>query len=1195
MSGSISGTVTDPSGAAIKGATVVLRNTDRGLDVRTLKTNGDGFYTGTSLPLGTYTIMVTDAGFQTSNVTGLQLHANDALTINRKLVVGSQSESVTVTADDVQLNLENGMSQGLINGTQVRELVLNNRNYEQLLQLQPGVAYGGANDQLYIGVSLPSGTSNQVNFSVNGQRNTANNWTVDGADNVDRGANLTLITFPSVDAIQEVQTLRGTYLAEYGRSASSQVNVVTKSGTNSLHGSAYEFFRNDIFNANGYFGNLSALQRPKLRYNDFGYTIGGPVYIPKVYNGHDRTFFFLSQEFRRVINYAQTTVNVPTAAERTGDFTNSFLTTRGTAGGSYTGATGPVLVCTVPGPNGSCTTFGNRITNISPTATAYLKDIYANVPLPTSAQDLAAGLDPHAYTYNARNIFNDTQTLARIDQDFGQRLNFFYRYLHDTLPSQEAGGLFVGGGLPGVQTTNTSAPGTQHVAHVTFTASPTLLFNVGYAYSSGAVLSTPTGSVLQANSPDVKPTLPFASTVLGVIPSISIANVTGVSSAGIYRDFNHNHNAYGDVTKTLGQHVLKAGVTYNHYQKTENVTGNTTPYPQGSFGFTTVAALSTTPVPMQASPFDSAFANFLTGNANSGFTQGSQTLTPNILEDLLEAYVQDNWKVTPRFTLNYGVRFSYFGQPTDGNGFLSNFDPSAFNAANAPTVSSTGNICIAAPCANVNGLNSGVPNTSYDRLNGVILGTPGSNGHASPYGSAVGQTTKNNFAPRLGFAYDVFGDGKTSFRGGAGWAYDESEVSFYETDIFTNLPYVQTNSYTTANFDNPASGTASVNLAPPSVAGSPLLYQTPYVAQYSLDVQQAITPSFYIDVGYFGDHGTHLLGKIDLNTIRPGAYAAAGIPYNTAHGPAPAGCATGFQSQACEAELNQIRPYRGYTAVNVVRPIFSSNYNSLQVKVQKKFKGKSYIDANYTWSRALTNSQADYSGGPQNIYNINGDYGRAAIDRTNILTLDGVYELPFYRDQRGLVGHLVGGWELSAIYAINSGLPLTATMSASATSTVAYSGGSGATAYSQTSLTGATDGGVTTDASGLGILGPSTAGLRPSQIANPNNGYGGKIHTRTNWFYRPAFIAPPPGSLTPGNEHRGVIEGPGFNRLDVGVFRNFRLFKELTFQLRGEAFNVANHTNWQGVGTTASTASTFGVVTSSRDPRILQVAGKLTF
>ncbi len=1192
ISGSISGTVLDASGASIKGATIVLIDTDRNQDVRTLTSNGSGFFTGTSLPLGTYTVKITAGGFKTDSLTGLVLHGNDALTVNRTLEIGSSDQSVTVEADAVQLNLENGTSQGLINGTQVRELVLNNRNYEQLLQLQPGVAYGGATDQLYVGVSLPAGTSNQVAFSVNGQRATANNWTVDGADNVDRGANLTLISFPSVDAIAEVKTLRGTYTAEFGRSASGQVNVVTRSGANAIHGSAYEFFRNDIFNANGYFNNLTKQGRSLLRYNDFGYSFGGPVYLPKIYNGRDKTFFFLSQEFRRVVNYALTQVIVPTTAERTGDFSNTFLVNSKNA---YTGSTGPAAVCTAfDATTGNCTGYGTHIANISPTAQAYLKDVYGNLPAPQSAVDLAGGLDPHTYSYTARNVFNDTQTFIRVDQAVGQKLNVFYRYLHDTFPSQEAGGLFVGGGLPGVQNTNTNAPGTQHLGHLTYTFTPTLLMDAGYAYSSGAINSTPVGTVARANSPDVSPTLPYAG-ALGVIPSVSIANGTGVSSAGVYNDYNRNHNAYGNVTKVLGQHTVKAGLTYNHYQKTENVTGNASPFPQGTFAFVTSNAPTTAQQTAAGggvpSNFANSFANFLLGNANGGFTQGSQALTPSIQESLYEAYVQDDWKANPRLTVNLGVRYSYFGQPTDGNGLLSNFDPAAYVRGNAPTITSTGTLCLTGTCVNVNGINSGAPNPNADLLNGVILGTPGTRGHASPFGGQIGSTQAKNFAPRFGFAYDVFGDGKTSFRGGYGLAFDESAVSIYEQNIFANLPYVNVNSYTTANFDNPAGGTASVNLAPPTLVGTPVDYKTPYTQQFSLDLQTAITPTLLLDVGYFGDLGIHLQGKVDLNTLQPGAFAAAGLKAN-----AVSGC-TAFISQTCERQLNQIRPYPGYTALNVVRTIFSSNYNGLQVKVQKKFSGKSYIDANYTFSKALTNSQADYTGGPQNLYNINADYGRAAIDRSDILTIDGVWELPFYREQKGLVGRVVGGWELSGIYAINSGLPLTATVSASASGVVNYSSGSGTNLGAQSSVLNpdAVNGGNVSDAAGLGILGPSAAGLRPNQVLDPNNGYGQPIHTRLNWFYRPAFTAPSATSMAVGNEKRGVIEGPGFNRLDIGIFRNFRLLESMAFQLRGEAFNVANHTNWQGVGTTATTQSTFGQVTSARDARILQVAGKITF
>ena len=279
VSGSISGTVVDANGASVNGAVVTVTNTDQAHVERIVHTDKAGFYTATSLPLGNYSVTIAMKGFKTASVTGLVVNSTDALKVDQKLVVGAATETVNIVANEATLNLENSNSSGLITGTQIRELVLNNRNYEQLLTLQPGVAYGGTGDQLYIGASLPSGTSAQVAFSINGQRSTANNWTIDGADNVDRGANLTLLAYPSVDAISEVQTLRGTYEAEYGRSASGQVNVVTRSGTTAFHGGAYEFFRNNVFNANNYFNKLSSpfTPRPVLRYNDFGFTLGGPV------------------------------------------------------------------------------------------------------------------------------------------------------------------------------------------------------------------------------------------------------------------------------------------------------------------------------------------------------------------------------------------------------------------------------------------------------------------------------------------------------------------------------------------------------------------------------------------------------------------------------------------------------------------------------------------------------------------------------------------------------------------------------------------------------------------------------------------------------------------------------------------------------------------------------------------------------
>jgi hypothetical protein len=1216
VSGSISGTILDPTGASVGGAIVTLTNTDRGEVERTATTSKAGYFTATSLPLGHYSVSVATKGFKTATVTGLMLNANDALKVDQKLAVGTADQTVNVVASEVQLNFENGMSQGLVNGTQLRELVLNNRNYEQLLNLQPGVAYGGANDQLYIGASLPSGTSNTVNFSVNGERATANNWTIDGADNVDRGSNLTLLVYPSVDAISEFKTLRGTYTAEFGRSASSQVNVVTRSGTNAFHGNAYEFFRNNVFNANSYFNKLAAtpVARPLLRYNDFGFTLGGPVEVPKYFHPKQKTFFFYSQEFRRVINYASVTVLLPTNLEASGNF-------------------GTAAVCTqfVVG-SGACSIYGTSVpaTQLSPTAKGYLKDVYGygtpnDITLSAAqvAANVAANVDPHTFISNQRNVFNNTQELGRVDHAFGSKVNFFYRYVHDSFPSTEAGGLFVGGGIPGAQTTNTTAPGTQHIGHLTMALKPTLLVNMGYAYSSGAILSTPVGTLSQANSTDINPVLPYTPT-LGIVPNISFSgNATGLSSAGIYKDYNRDHNGFGDLTKVVGQHTVKFGLTYNHYQKMENATGNGAPYPQGFYSFSPSVAPTIAQNPggsTTATAFQSTFANFLIGNANGsagGFTQGSAALTPNLNENLIEVYLQDDWRATRRLMLNLGVRYSYFGQPYDNNHLLSNFDPDTYTPLSAETVDSNGLLCETAvqniivapatvaaiqPCLNANYLYpTTIPNPNADSLDGIILGSPGSAYplKASPFNAEVGHADHKDFAPRFGFAYDVFGDGKTALRGGYGFAYDDSAVSIYETAAFNNPPYLSQSSYATALLDTPVSGTSSVNLTPPTLYGVPVNNQTPYVQQFSLDVQQALSSTLMLDVGYFGDHGTHLQGKVDINEARPGAFAAAGIAYNgtgfrnnTVTGfVAPTTCAA-FTSALCEQPLNQVRPYVGYGPINTVRTIFNSNYEGLQVKVTKKFSGASFIDANYTWSRALTNAQSDYSSAPQNTYNLAAEYGRSSLDRTNILTVDAVWELPWYRSQKGIVGRVIGGWQASGIAAVNSGLPLTVT--ATANTTISYIG---ATSVFNPSLT---NGGLVTDAAGLGIIGASAAGIRPNMVLNPNNGYGQyRLKTRSNWFNRTAFTAPAPGSYSVGNEKRGVIEGPGFSRVDVGLFRNFRIYEGVAFQVRGEAFNVINHTNFQGVCTNASGSGclpySFGQVTSTRDPRLLQVGGKLSF
>jgi hypothetical protein len=1208
LTGSISGTISDATGALIVGATVTITNTDRGQDLRVLTTGSSGFYTATSLPLGTYTVKVTDPGFKTATVTGLILHAADALTVNKALVAGSVSEVITVTAAEEQLNLEDSTSQTLINSEQMSEMPLVTRNYEMLMNLQPGVAFGGASDDLTRGPSGLSGASSTVAFSVNGGRTTSNGWTIDGADNLDRGANLTLYTYPSPDAIAEFKTLRGQYSAQFGRNASGQIDVVTKSGTNSIHGTAYEFARNNDFDANGYANNFLGTKIAPYHYNVFGFELAGPVRIPKVYNGRNKTFFMVSQEYQRIIDtLSQATALVPLPSEIGGDFSQSYSLS--TPGGVKTWTQAPVTVCTAYTTNtatqkNTCTATGTKVTGFSPTAQQYLKDVYSKIPAPDTAYDIAHGFDPHTILSNFKNTFNNSDTAVRIDQQFGQRVSVFYRYLHDTFPVFYPAGQFTSVYIAGMNPTTAQNPGTQQLAHGTYIFSPTLLLDVGYAFSNGSIMTLSSGYLSQAQSPDVTPALAYQNTS-GVIPTVGVAGMTSLGGSYQYIDHGTNHQIFGNLTKTLRSHTLIFGFSYNHYQKTENNTTST----QGSFGFTNDTGLLCTaancifaPAIDTSSAMSQGFANFLTGNANNGFSQLSNDPIADIKSALYEGFVQDNWKVKPRLTVNLGVRYSLYGQPWDARGLLSNFDPATYSASKAPTIDSSGLMCITGTC-NQAGSNAGqptTPNSSADivginYINGMIFNGPNAaNGNqASPWGNKVGSGDKKNFAPRIGFAFDVFGNGKTSLRGGYGIAFDDVEVSYYETADWNNPPAVATYSVGQTSFDNPTGGaTTAFSKTPGWLRALPLNYRSPYVQQFSLDIQQQLSPKLMLDVGYFGDHGTHLMGGLDLNEPVPGSWVGKVTPASGCTDPDTGALA--FLNASCSAMLNQIKPYLGYFSVDALRTIFNSNYNSMQVKLTKRFKGRTYIDANYTWSRDLTNAQSDYSGSgfPQNIYNIKQEYGRAAVDRTQVMTIDGVLEEPWFRDQKGLIGRALGGWEISGIYTANSGLPLTATAGSFTIGPYNLPGGAASVYNNKTST------GYATDNAGLSVLGNTNTGLRPDMIGNPNTGNNVTIHNKgyhALWFYTGAFASPNPSTNTsvPGNERRGTIQGPGFGKVDFGVYRNFRIWNRVKFQFRAEAFNATNHTNVQSV--TVAEGTYFGEVTGYRDARIMQFAGKFTF
>ncbi len=1094
VTGNIAGAVVDASGAAIPNARVTVTATAQGLVVRELNTNEVGLYAATLLPVGSYSVSVEAPGFRKQRRDGIELNANSKYTADFQLQVGDVTQEVAVVAAPLQVELQTAQLGGLISGTQVRELALNNRHFGQLVALQPGVS-SNLSDSIFLGTTNPTGGNNLVGLAINGTRQSQNNWTIDGADNNDRGSNITIQQYPSIDAIEEIRILRSPYSAEFGRAAGGQISVITKSGTNDWHGSAYEFLRNDRLNANNFFNNVNNIARPPLRYNDFGYTIGGPVRLGSLYNGTNKTFFFFSEEFRRVVNYNASNVQVPTLAERQGNFVNP--------------------VCTALSADFStCTATGTSITTISPLAQAYIKDVFSKLPAPTNGNNLLVPL---------RGVFNARQEIIRVDHTFSPMLAVTGRFLHDSIPTTEPGGLFTNNFSPGVATTETDSPGRSLVLRATNSYSPTFYNEVAWAWSRGGIFSKPVGLAASANSPDIKPTLVYAGNP-DRIPTVAFTGgFTSVSSYGPYNNFSYNHTISDNATKLLGRHSLKFGGQLNLYRKNENqLTDN-------AGGFT----ITNTPRPAANVTAQQSWAFFLLGYVST-FSQVSQDLTADLRSKTFEAYLQDDFKIRTNLTLNLGLRYSFFGQPTDAHGLLTSFVPSLFDISKAFQIDpATGNR---------------IANTG-DAFNGVIQG-----GKNSPFGDAVAKQNKRDFAPRFGLAWDPFGTGNTSVRAGYGLFFDSTLVGSLEQNIAAN-PTASFTSLSIANtrLDSPASGSPTVSLAPVTLRVWDPNYKDPYVQQWSVEIQRQVMQDASVSMGYVGTKGTHLIGIADINQVAPGLAAAAGL--------VPAG---GYITSGIRPRLNALRPYRGYNAINAIMSAFNSNYHSLQTSFNKRMRSSGDIGVAYTWSKNLTDNGSDRSNAPQNAYNWHADYGRATLDRRHVLTASYAYPLPFFKNQSGPLKQALGGWELSGIFTYNSGLPLTVTSS------------------------------LGNDPGGLGSVNnaSSAAGVRPDLIGDVNS--GSDIHTINKWFNTAAFAEVPVGVVRPGNAGRSILDAPGIVRWDFSLFKTFTITERARFQLRGEAFNVMNHANFNAP-TVALGNANFGRILGARDPRQIQVAGKLMF
>jgi hypothetical protein len=1112
ISGTIGGTILDPTGSAVASAKVTVTNTDRNQVVRVATTDVSGTYSVPLIPIGNYSVKVEAAGFRTENRTGIILNVNDNLRINISLTVGAVTESIEVKEAPVAVELGTPANANTIEGTQVRELSLATRNYEQLVALMPGVT-ANTTDELYIGNSAPAGTAATMPYSVNGNRNSANNWTVDGADNVDRGSNLTLMTFPSIDSIAEFKVERSLYTADTGRAGGAQINVATKSGTSQFHGDLYEFVRNNAFAANNWINNAQSVlvngkvQAPPLRWNDFGGTIGGPVHFGNFNKDKNKTFFFFSEEARRIITYTTFQPIMPTQAMVQGTFSQPVCI-------GFTGTT--------------CTTTGTQIptSQINPIAAEYIKDIYGKIPL--SAVNSVSGTSSEFFPQ--RNLYNSTQEIARIDHTFNDRFSVWGKFENDSIPTTEPGGLFTGAAIPNLATTNTNSPGRAWVVHALNTIRPNLLNDVSFNFTQSAIHSTPVGVSAKANSPDINPPEPFTNTQ-GVIPSVSFTSGSSIVGYGPYNEFNKNYNGYDSVTWIHGRHTFKFGVSVNRYNKTENAASD-----QGSFAFSNNGA------PSGTNAFQQAFANFLLGNVST-FTQPSADITPNLWAWQDEVWAQDDFKISPRLTVYMGVRWSYFGQPTDTNGELSSFDPALYSPSAAPKIDPTSGNIIAGT-------------TTLPYTNGIIIG-----GKNSPFGSKIAPDKYKNFAPRVGLAWDPIGDGKTALRAGYGVYYDSGLFGTYEQSIFQNPPFVQSATLSNAPFSNVSSGTPPGTISTVYARATMLPNLVPYVQQWSFDIQRQLPKSMILDVGYSGSKGTHLIGIVDLDQAAPGAALAAGL--HTPNG-------NTIFTTADDPRINAVRPFLGYNAINAIESAFDSNYHALEVSFRKEFGAAGLLGAAYTYSKNLTDNASDRSNAPQSSYNWHeGEYGPATLDRTSVFNLNYVYTIPIFKSSRGALAYALRGWEVSGIVSMYTGSPFTVTTSS-------------------------------LDPAGLGLLGNSASSSRPDMVCNPNTNAPHQATGVTGtgqgtWFNTACFQPVPQGAIRPGNAGRGTVRGPGFGNWDAALMKNFNFTERVKLQLRGEALNADNRANPNGFGSTNNTSSLFGEITSYRAPRRIQIAAKLFF
>lgn len=953
--GAITGTVTDETGAVVANATVKIVDMGTNVLARTLKTSSAGVYDAEELPVGTYQIEVEAPGFQRAVQSGNVVNVTDRLGVNIVMKVGTTTQSVEVKARAAVVETQTGEQSTLVSNTQLTELPILGRMYTQLQATIPGASRIGSDE-------IGKGYQSQQSFAINGVSDYYVGVLVDGVWSVDPDTMHETLAAPGPESLAEFKMLTANYSAKYGSAAAAEIVSITKSGGRDFHGGAFEYLRNADLNATDFFLNKVGAHKAPLVYNDFGYYLGGPVYIPGHYNTNkDKTFFFWSQEWLRNFGATNVTTAVPTLNMRTGNF-NGVSTLKNPIN--------PFTGVPMADSSGNPCVASNQINPNCMNANVLLL-LKQDFPDPTPG---ATGFNNLVGAYSSGATWRSE--LIRVDQNINEKFRMLVRFDTEWMVEHDAQGY--NDTIPSIGDID-DYPDRSILIKATNVINPTTVNEIGWGfmtiypghqrafeYDLGAwqLPAGWTGKTVFGQNP------------YNDIPDMSFSGGYGGISDANFPFYEHNSDwqVFDSFSKQLGSHSLQAGGSAI-FKSGWGIT-QITPGRQGAYAF-------------DGHFSGNAWADALLGLANT-YEEFYGYREPEYNWRTVEPYVQDDWKVNRRLTLNLGVRW-YFLPPSYSDG-LTQFEAPYYNPAQAVTVNPNGTIV------------AGSGNT----LNGIV--TAGQNG--IPHGFS--HFYKNTLAPRFGFAFDPRGNGKTAIRGGYGMGYNRERDGDFKA-LSGNPPLSGYATYTTVPFGNPAAGTAGAATALSLEGRGTPTYQVPTFQNWSFAVEHELNSNTLLSVGYAGSTAYHESVYENINQPRP-AFGYQFDPRIACTTTTPYPCAS-------RDSAAYVAPYQGWSAINTIETVGVSTYNGLQVKLDRRAGRGLTFGSSYTWSKNLGNVGARVHRTPENSYDLSADRGYTDFDRRQILVTNFVYQEPFFRGAHGIEAALLKGWETTGIVTFQTGLP----------------------------------------------------------------------------------------------------------------------------------------------------------------------------